>query len=573
MVTEKEFNLLTEPWIRVFTSEGKVEEHNLTDVLIHSHKYLRLAGETPVQDVAILRLLLAVMQTVAYRYDEDGNRILPDSPEEALGRWGSIWQAGKLPEREIREYLEKWEERFWLFHVEFPFYQVPYVEKPKDTSKDKPKGRDPEKWTEYKASKLNGEILESNHKQRLFANRSGAKKEALEFAEAARWLVYISAFDDVAVKSGSGVAWPGKLGLTYSFGDNLFETIMLNLVLTRERSIWSAPRPVWERKRTETTKKNEVPVPENQAELLSFQSRQIFLLREGDCVTGFMMKGGDHFEELNADIEQMTAWIRVEEKGKQPYHKARKYTDAQVWRILSCIIPAADSTTWKPGVVVWTSLLKKKHYLDKKRVIHFHTLSVDYGEHSSAVVDTYGDYLDVCPSILLEAGNQYMNMVQHEVEICEKLATCFFRLAIHVAMAAGNESRDIQSKAKDLRFASGDIMGDQKYKKYNRNSIGIYEKEQFYNRIDIPFRRWLLSIDPEQDTDLNALKSIWRRDVYRIARNYAEEIFHQAGEQAFVGHKYVDENKKETYYTSIEAFNYFCYKLNKYIEPEVLKEE
>ena len=70
---DKKFNLLDEPWICVMKENGEVKELSLMDVLLHAHQYRRLAGELPTQDVAVLRLLLAVLQTVVYRYDTDGN--------------------------------------------------------------------------------------------------------------------------------------------------------------------------------------------------------------------------------------------------------------------------------------------------------------------------------------------------------------------------------------------------------------------------------------------------------------------------------------------------------------------
>lgn len=46
-MTEKEFNLLEEPWILVMGLDGKVEEKSLLEVLVHSHEYRCLAGELP----------------------------------------------------------------------------------------------------------------------------------------------------------------------------------------------------------------------------------------------------------------------------------------------------------------------------------------------------------------------------------------------------------------------------------------------------------------------------------------------------------------------------------------------
>ena len=64
---EIEFNLLTEPWVRVRRPDNTVQEVSLTDALLHAQDYVDLAGEMPTQDAAVLRLLLAVLFTVFSR--------------------------------------------------------------------------------------------------------------------------------------------------------------------------------------------------------------------------------------------------------------------------------------------------------------------------------------------------------------------------------------------------------------------------------------------------------------------------------------------------------------------------
>ena len=71
-MTDKEFNLLDESWIRVMTKEHKIVELSLMDLLIHSQEYADFAGELEQQDIAILRLGLATLHTIFSRYDVDG---------------------------------------------------------------------------------------------------------------------------------------------------------------------------------------------------------------------------------------------------------------------------------------------------------------------------------------------------------------------------------------------------------------------------------------------------------------------------------------------------------------------
>lgn len=55
------FSLLDEPWVKVRTLSGAVQELGLLDLFEQAHELRGLAGELPTQDVAVLRLLEAVL--------------------------------------------------------------------------------------------------------------------------------------------------------------------------------------------------------------------------------------------------------------------------------------------------------------------------------------------------------------------------------------------------------------------------------------------------------------------------------------------------------------------------------
>lgn len=91
---EIEFNLLTEPWVRVRLPDNTVQEVSLTDALLHAQDYVDLAGEMPTQDAAMLRLLLAVLFTVFSRVNVEGEPEPLEKRGQALRRWGDLWQLG-----------------------------------------------------------------------------------------------------------------------------------------------------------------------------------------------------------------------------------------------------------------------------------------------------------------------------------------------------------------------------------------------------------------------------------------------------------------------------------------------
>ena len=87
---EIEFNLLTEPWIRVRLRDNTVREVSLTEALVSAQDYVDLAGEMPTQNAAVLRLLLAVLFTVFSRVDAKGEPRPLMQSDDALARCGSL---------------------------------------------------------------------------------------------------------------------------------------------------------------------------------------------------------------------------------------------------------------------------------------------------------------------------------------------------------------------------------------------------------------------------------------------------------------------------------------------------
>ncbi|MFQ6841515.1 MAG: type I-E CRISPR-associated protein Cse1/CasA, partial [Agathobaculum sp.] len=156
-MTETAFNLVDEPWIRVLQPDGAAAEVSLRDVLLRAHTFADLGGELPTQNIAVLRLLLAVLHTVFSRMDETGAQAPLEEPDDAIERWVSLWSCGALPEEPIVQYLEQWHERFWLFHPTRPFGQ----------------SQTAQQGTQCSAAKLIGELSESGNKLRLFPSRTG----------------------------------------------------------------------------------------------------------------------------------------------------------------------------------------------------------------------------------------------------------------------------------------------------------------------------------------------------------------------------------------------------------------
>lgn len=512
---QMEFNLLDEPWIRVMTEDCTVVERSLMQVLLNSHRYQRLAGELPTQDVALLRLLLAILQTVFYRVDPEGADDPIEDRAAAIRRWQALWNAGRFPEQPIRTYLETWKDRFWLFHPEHPFYQVPAAAV----------------GTKFKASKLNGELSESAHKMRLFPLRDGEEKETLSYAEAARWLVTLIGFDDSAStkkETGTGTGWLGDRVNVYAIGENLFETLMLNLVFLKDgRYVWAENMPAWEQPTMTTAKKREIPLPDNQAELLTLQSRRLILSREENRVTGFSSTGGDFFGKegrVNAFSEQMTLW----RAGKTPKNAVPQFVPAsvdpwrQMWRDFEVILGRREDTHI-PGVVAWLTELRRKNVIPRKYV-HIASVGVTYDSKKGSIADIISDHLDFQMSLLDAAGELWIVLVGGEIHLIDKVARALGALAEGLYLAQGGQLDGAGKKARQSQRDEGMRL--------------------LYAAVDLPFREWLAHIGAQHGDDENTRaqeQQCWRSIVFRIADNLGREMVRDAGTAAFTGRWIVNE--------------------------------
>ena len=535
---EIEFDLLTEPWIRVRLKDNTVQEVSLTEALVSAQDYVDLAGEMPTQDAAVLRLLLAVLFTVFSRVNVKGEPEPLEKRGQALRRWSELWQLGHFPAEPIRDYLEQWKDRFWLFHPTHPFWQVPEARI----------------GTEYGAAKLNGEMSESSNKLRLFPLYAGQSKEQLSYPQAARWLLCVNGYDDTSAKPKGkglpsvGAGWLGKIGFIQAQGNSLYETLMLNLTLLRDgRECWGENKPCWELEVPKSAERTGICCPDNPAELLTLQSRRLLLHRTGENVDGFYLLGGDFFPRENAFAEQMTIWRTIPIKKNEPvvFVPCRHDPSKQLWREFPAVF--CQESGPRPGLVCWIEELQDKRlrFLNPRRKIHFRISGVQYGDKDFFVNDSFSDSLTFQAGLLDELSRPWTVRINREVERCEKAAE---RIGI---------------LCKELKLAGGldynQVKGFKETQKVTEDA-----RAQFYFAVDQLFRQWLQEIDPEQDDPDEAVQR-WEAQARRIAKELGAKMVREAGNAALKGHRVVvDKGKKterSTLYTSPKAYNAFRSKL------------
>lgn len=543
MMKDIEFNLLDEKWILVRKSDCTVDELSLTDALLKSHEYVELAGELPTQNVSILRLMLAVLHTVFSRYSPQGEPAPLYDSDDAADRWKELWNAGRLPEKPIKEYLASVHDRFWLFHPDRPFYQT-------EAAKI---------GTEYTASKLNGAVSESGNKIRLFCGCTGVQKSELSYSEAARWLLYVNNYDDTSSKPkgknlpSPGAGWLGKLGLITIRGNNLFETLVYNLILLNHKrnfsEVWGPECPAWEPDVPNTAERAEIPMPDNLSELYTLQSRRLWLNRDdNEKVIGYNLLGGDFFEKVDAFIEPMTVWSKVKgnERAGEKFQPRRHDSSVQMWREFSYAFETAEGSHI-PGVVLWTKYIKQM-LPESRKLISFSIASVQYGDKDFFVNDVFSDSLTFHTDLITEIGEHWRAKITDEIKKCDESAAALRFLAKDIELAAGSAEDTVLKRAVVERA-----------------------REQYYYEIDLPFRNWLERIDPNweivSEQEEQALRE-WHETAKRIALRIGQELVESAGTAAIVGRAVKDKNDKERYYSAPDAYRYFKVKLNEIYPKE-----
>ncbi len=541
---EKAFNLLDEPWIVTLRPDGKMVEVSLLDVFRDSHLYRGLAGELPTQDVALLRLLLAILYGVFTRYAPDGS-FLPlcteaepaPSQEDAKRRWRELWRMGVFPIPVIERYLRRYQERFYLFHPHTPFYQVAC--NPTVTCTDGTRINPSAKEVGY----FIGDLAEAGNKTRLFAARR--QKGGLLYAEAARWLVHLLSFDvapggrpastGVTVK-GYGLPWPSRLGLVWASGENLFQTLMLNLQLSVMEGNGDLDI-AWEHESKcdgETLLKTEVVFPRHLAGLYSTQFRRVQLERDHTekRVTRCIIWSGLSVEDTNASLENMTLWKNREISKDVLQTVPRRHDPSrQVWRDLSALLPSVDSSDQAPGIVKWINEVQYKQTLNMP-MVQLNTAGSEYSKNTS-LSNVFSDSLRVNRALLSELGKAWVTNINQEVAVTDLLVKQVRNLARSLAIAEGNtEPRSYQQQADAAA-------------------------QQAYFLLDEPFRRWLETINPETDEMANAMNTWWNT-AQLIIRDYGKTLVAQVGVKAYVGHKLkLYKNDEERLYVAPKAYQTF----------------
>lgn len=324
------FNLVDEPWIPCLLPDQSTKEFGLLEALVQAHQVREIFHPSPLVVTALHRLLLATL----HRNFGPGT----------LADWQVLWERRYWEETVLKNYFLKWRDRFYLFHPERPFYQVPKMAEVK----------------EHPVQLLALEAAAGNNTT-LFDHNSSVRPATFSPAQAARYILARQGFSIGFGKSHPIYFQDSPLIRGHSvfiIGNNLWESLALNLIqYNRERPIpQSGPDlPAWE---LESFPEPDAAGNSVQGYLsyLTWQSRRIHLIPEKEppvvryCQIQQNLKLPDPhpldpFKSYRRDEKQ--GWLA---RGLIPERAA--------WRDSHTLFQVADQSLHRPGVFNWAGRIE-----------------------------------------------------------------------------------------------------------------------------------------------------------------------------------------------------------------------
>ena len=532
------FNLLDEPWIRVTRLDGTSDEVSLLTVFREATDISGIHGEIASQDVAILRLLLAICHRTM------------GGPED-MDTWEEYWDDSGRLGRDAAAYLEGYRDRFYLRHPEHPFFQVAGIHA-----------------ASGKTSDLESLIVDVPNGEPFFTTRIAQGLKSISWSEAARWLVHVHAFDPSGIRSGAvddpqvkngkgypiGPGWTGQIGVVTVNGENLEQTLLLNTVVCEKvdglHNVDPAEDiPPWERN-PDGPAGSLTLEPTGPVSCYTWQTRRVLLHGDDARATSLFLGNGDKATPQNRYlVEPMTAWRYSEpqtKKFKATVYMPRKLpTDRAFWRGLSTLVAqlsplltvkdAGEVTRYRsPGVVSFYQELILQGIVPRSGLIPLHAVGIEYGAQEAVVTELVHDVLSLPAGLLDRSSARLLGIVHNAMEETEGVASALRKLAANLDRARGG-SPDTASAARDHAGAA------------------------FYQLIDERFPRWLASLD---GADPAEARDEWRSLLRDEARKQQEALAYATPDTAFAG-----RGEGKGLMDVGRALSYFRTALNKAVPP------
>lgn len=515
MAESPEFDLVSQPWIAVVDADGRSTEVSLAGLFDRAASLRVFSGDLPTQDVAILRLCLAILQRALDRFAPETPEDLPDQVDWLREHWDGVAVPAVL------DYLGRYRDRFDLFHETQPFFQVAGIHTAKGAV--------------WGLKKIIADIPDG---AQYLASRSIANTQVISAPEAARWIVHLQAYDPAGIKAGvighprlnqgkvyapkgMAIGWVGQLGLVHLVTGNLRDTLLANLWATlldgddRARDL-----PPWERPVQDLDPSPDLSSrPAGPVDLYTWQPRRVRLFGDSDAVTGVLVTYGDRFiaQERQGVLRQepMTRW-RYSNPQSAEYKMAIQMPSPQqpgvaLWRGLAVVLPAdvqRSEDQDAPTELANHAARIRRCAVFSDGVIRFRAVSVEYGTNNSVFDAIVEDGLDL-PSLILAPDERELRDI-----------------ALNGVEAASEAVRALAAFARSLAEAAGgsEVVGP-----------GDRAREAGFDALDLPYRNWLRNELVDNGDEPLVAEARWQETAWRVLDDIAQDLVTSVPDKAWLG--------------------------------------
>ena len=494
------FDLRREPWIDCIDKDGQSVCVGLEELFLRAHELRRFYNDNPLAEAGMFRLFLALAHSIV------------QGPADRKG-WKKHYEAGRFDANRVREYFNKWSDRFDLFHPDYPFLQVPGLHYLDSKSKEPLPPSNISELLSHRASgnnpTLSDHTLDNVHPTLAPAEATAALIEHYLFKAGGLYkkTTNLCGHQD-SCKNGVMVnGMSAFLESTDPHKGSLFETILFNLLpLRRLHAFQDWGKPVWERPPLESFDCGEnAYIPRGYLDYLTMRSRNILLVPDsrGNVSSIYYACGAKLDENI---IQPFCPYS----KNKDKFQPLNLSAEKALWRNADTLFHYVENE----GFLLQPLRFAQSIDIEKECGLLIYGMIND----KAKVHDGVRERLPIPHRILHDPHSAGLieEMIRHTESAARKLVT-----AVDAFVTTLDHREHSNKKTEDQQTAIKEA------------------KLRFYTRLKIPFYRHLKDLDR---VDSDSWLQQWDEKVHREAiRDYQSVC------------RYFDQHKQTWYLAFVQG--------------------
>lgn len=501
-----QFNLWTEPWIRVIRRNHRDDEVSIRDCLLQAHELIALSDPSPLAVGGTHRLLAAIVQAI-YQ---------PTSLDDIA----NVLQAAKFDAGKIAAFEQCYGPRFDLFHPETPFLQTGDV--PLDGWQKPAKGQKNDWGDPQPIARLFAEVPVATERTHFYHVTDD--DHAYCPACCARGLVTVPAF---ASSGGAGIR-PSINGVppiyVFPAGDTLFETLALSLVspdyqprtadpARKHEAIWTTNPPI-------VAKDREVSAV-GYLESLTFPARRMRLYphisktvctncgRDTNVYVRDLLYEKGHWLSKAVGVWD-DPFVAFRQK-KDEIQAIRPEEGKALWREYTNLLLQEDTTAQRPLIIKQIVQLIDRDYLKEHQSVRFRCIGIRT-DGKAKIFEWLDESLEAPPALLVELNTaEYVaEALRRATEIASILSAVFNRHFKPERSASGLKQQDLV-----------------RYKSVRERLIADY-----WRALGLHFRQFINDLARAQPHQRDDVARNWVQIIVALARECFDAALAQIGNRA-----------------------------------------